>query len=304
MTSDINKPDNCQGRELMAQDGYTLIECEKCEFAHITPFPDQKTIADLYKDKYYEINKPNYCNHADRDSEWLKFVYKLRLNTIKSTLRRDKIRVLDVGSGPGKFLLACKDNGVDALGLEPSKAAFHFSKSQDLNVFNTSYLDFNQLKNDRFDCIHCSEVMEHMLDPKEFLSWCKKIVKPDGCIAISIPLEFNDFQIELNKQLGKAWWFQPSEHYNYWTKKSFKNLLSKSGYKLLHESSSFPVEVFALMGLDYISKPKLGSEVHAMRKKFELLMQSLCKEQFLTELQTLLAKHNIGRTFFTISSLK
>ena len=53
------------------------------------------------------------------------------------------------------------------------------------------YIDVTQLINDRFDIISCLETLEHFReeDQKEHLLKMRKLLKPDGVIYISVPIE-------------------------------------------------------------------------------------------------------------------
>ncbi len=80
-----------------------------------------------------------------------------------------KGRILDVG--PGDDPLVWPDTSVTP-----------FDKGQgDANKINEyfPYVDF--------DCIHGSQVMEHLYNPGDFINRCLKILKPGGWIVMTVP---------------------------------------------------------------------------------------------------------------------
>jgi len=54
------------------------------------------------------------------------------------------------------------------------------------------------------------------------------------------------------------YWIALPDHINYFNRKSLETLLKNTGWKVLHGESSFPMEMFLLMGDDYIENPPVG----------------------------------------------
>ncbi len=59
------------------------------------------------------------------------------------------------------------------------------------------------------------------------------------------------------------------EHINYFTPKGLNILLQKAGFNILYTTVTFPLEMFILMGEDYIQYPKIGPIQHNKRVLFE-----------------------------------
>jgi SAM-dependent methyltransferase len=45
-----------------------------------------------------------------------------------------------------------------------------------------------------FDCVYCSEVMEHLIDPEKFCAEISRILKPNGLLILTTPNQPNVFQ--------------------------------------------------------------------------------------------------------------
>ncbi|MDD4679890.1 MAG: class I SAM-dependent methyltransferase [Clostridia bacterium] len=169
-----------RGEILHQVNGYDVIECEICGFKHIIPIPDRDELDKIYREEYYTQEKPLYLERFREDLEWWNLVYDERYDTFESLMHEDQRCILDVGSGPGFFLLRGKERGWDTLGIEPSIEAVEHSRSLGLNIVE----DFLDAKTDaglgKFDVVHMSEVLEHIPDPKGMLELAHDLLNPGG----------------------------------------------------------------------------------------------------------------------------
>ena len=70
----------------------------------------------------------------------------------------------------------------------------------------------------------------------------------------------------------KQWWVSPYEHLNYFNRDSLKLLFESNGFEVAKETVTFPIDLFVLMGLDYLESPEKGKDAHQMRKSLEFLL--------------------------------
>ena len=113
--------------------------------------------------------------------------------------------------------------------------------------------------------------MEHYPYPEKLLLDIKDSLMDDRTILhIEVP---NDFSL-LQEVVGvvcdsEKYWVCPPEHLNYWTHKSLTDFVIRLGFKVEHIESTFPLELLALLGDDYISFPEKGRDMHLKRVTFE-----------------------------------
>ena len=74
-----------------------------------------------------------------------------------------------------------------------------------------------------------------------------------------------------------------------------KNLLERCGYRIVRAVSSFPLEMFLLMGDVYVGNPEAGKSCHRRRVLFESLMRKYGKSEKLQRLYAALADLDLGR---------
>ena len=85
--------------------GFDVIECEKCLFKHIIPIPQPDEMVTTYRNEYYSTEKPLYLERHQEDLDWWNLFYSDRYDSFEQYLPHDRRRILDIGSGPGYFLL-------------------------------------------------------------------------------------------------------------------------------------------------------------------------------------------------------
>lgn len=104
-------------------------------------------------------------------------------------------RILDLGSGKGKFLFYCAEHGIPATGLEVSSDYVTLIKERakkegrDINIIQGrgEALPFPDAS---FDFINVSEVIEHVEDPKAMLAEIFRVLAPGGAAYLSVPNRF------------------------------------------------------------------------------------------------------------------
>ena len=99
------------------------------------------------------------------------------------------IDILDVGCNQGFFLYICKSMGLDTFGVELSVNLVKKAREYlGLNV-HCGYLEKTDFKNQKFDIVHISHVLEHVANPVPFIERSVDLVKQGGLLYIAVPNE-------------------------------------------------------------------------------------------------------------------
>lgn len=292
------------GMVLHSDGEFDVIDCEACGFKHIIPIPSEEELRDIYKHDYHVKDKPLMLQHQLEDQEWLSATNDARLETLENLLGKTG-KFLDVGSGNGFLLKQAKERGWDVKGIEPSDKATDYSRSQGLDVSCAVFDKECAATLEKFDVVHLGDVMEHLPDPAEMLELCSSVLTPGGLIAVGVPNEYTPVQKILSEDMDvRPWWVAPPHHLNYFDKDSLEGLLKRCGYNPVHSEVSFPMELFLLMGRNYLDSPELGRECHAMRKELELNLTRSGNRKFLDKLYQCFAEAGMGRTVLVVAEKK
>ena len=285
-----------KGKVLASANGFDVIDNEERGFAHIIPIPDEEELENVYKHDYYEEEKPLYLERYLEDIDWWNDTYSHRYKIFERNLSKNSRSILDIGSGPGYFLLKGKDLGWKVKGIEPSFKAFDHSKGLGLDVEQGFYNEETAPYLGKYDVINLGLVLEHIPYPEKMLGLLKKQLNYDGILCIIVPNDFNPFQILLRDNLNfKDWWVAPPHHINYFNFQSLTRLLEKCGFSVIHQESTFPIDMFLLMGENYLNNDEVGRKCHKKRMNFEKAMRLNEDESLLERLYSDFAKQGIGR---------
>jgi SAM-dependent methyltransferase len=291
-----------------------VIDCEACGFKHLFPIPNKQELSDFYKDKYYDLIKkggraPELRRQMQKGSEnergrkWLENTMYLAIeNTLRGYLgSRQGLCILDVGRGNGDFLRYMKRFRWQIAGIEPD------NKSEDpsLNVKNMTLENFvhNYFKDKRlFDAITILNVLEHVPDPRCFLKLAKELLNPEhGILCLRVPNDFNILQLEFQKKTNRPpWWVAVPDHINYFSGLNLNRLLTSVGFDILYSTVDFPMELFLLMGDDYVGNPELGTICHEKRINFELSISTELRRKIYKSM----AESGIGRDLMVFARIK
>jgi len=295
----VPMPDNAvrhEGPSVERVGEFEVIDCLACGFRHVLPLPDPETLERIYRHEYYSEEKPLYLERHEADREWWQLVHDERLERFEALLPRAGRRVLDVGCGPGLFLAQARRRGWNALGIEPSRQAAAHCQAQGLDVVNDFLSSASAAMLGQFDAVHLSEVLEHIPDPAGMLGLIHGLLQPGGVLCVVVPNDYSPFQKALRQVEGfDPWWVVPPHHLNYFERASLARLLERSGFEVLAAEATFPIDLFLLMGENYVGNDELGRQCHARRKRLELTLEKAGLRTLKQNLYAALAEQGIGR---------
>lgn len=147
-------------------------------------------------------------------------------------------RALDVGCAAGRFgaqIKACRGAEVWGLEADPGAAALA-TVVLDRVLAGDALSSLRQLPDQYFDTVICSDVLEHMVNPGQFLRELRPKLNEDARVIASIPNV--RYYPALRKILFDADFPYADEgifdrtHLRFFTRKSMLRLFAESGYRV------------------------------------------------------------------------
>jgi 2-polyprenyl-3-methyl-5-hydroxy-6-metoxy-1,4-benzoquinol methylase len=179
---------------------------------------------------YYEFE--DYISHTDGKRTLFEKMYHF----IKRKAIRDKVslinsyqpvkgRILDIGAGTGDFLLECKNQNWDILGIEPNDKAKGIALGKGIKFGDT----IEKLESNSFDVITMWHVLEHVPDVEHQVAELKRLLKPSGTIIIAVP-NFKSYDAIHYKEFWAA--YDVPRHLWHFSKTAIEKLFDKQNMNL------------------------------------------------------------------------
>lgn len=250
---------------------YKVVKCRNCSTYFVHPYIDfnDSQWAELYNSEYFAYQ-----------SEWLSKKRKKeiseRLSKAESFLNvSDKINFLDIGAGEGKALIEGKKRKWNVTGIDIVDNRIEEAKDTSINFLVGKFLEID-LPENYYSIVYLDSVLEHVLQPLEYISKIKRILKPGGILYVGIPNEdclFNTIRKIAFRLIGqgniseKLKPFDSPYHVIGFNKSSFNFLIKKANLQIKYfrnfgrkfnflsckiTSKAFWIALFFLLPIEYI----------------------------------------------------
>jgi 2-polyprenyl-3-methyl-5-hydroxy-6-metoxy-1,4-benzoquinol methylase len=212
-----------------------LVKCSSCGFEYVTP----RIKSSLAFEGYSNTIDETFTSQAVAREK----TFKKCLNIIQRHWNKKPGKILDVGTANGSFLKVAKDAGWDVEGCEPNKWMVEWcKKNYGIEIVNGTIFD-GKFKDGQFDIVTLWDVLEHTPNPVDALKECLRVLKHDGLLVINYP----DIGAWISRLMGRKWVFLLSVHYFYFTRKTIRKALAKTGFNILKIKPHYQT-----LELDYI----------------------------------------------------
>jgi len=194
----------------------------KCKLIYVNPIPVETEIHNQYtEDKtYFEASLLEKDFFLARDTGTIRSLEKFT----------SKGKLLDIGCNIGTMLLAAKNCGWDAEGIELSLPAAEYMRRELGLVIHTNPLEQCNFKDNTFDAVTMSHTLEHLTNPFNTCKEIYRILKPGGCIYVAVP----NIKCIPAKLYGRDWsWLSPPGHLFYFSPRSLRNLLEYTQFRVI-----------------------------------------------------------------------
>lgn len=196
---------------------------------------------------YPDIYKRARNDLSERNLHWLKSLMKYCL---------PPANILELGCSHGSFVALLQQSGYTASGIEMSPWVVSFgSQTFDIPI-HLGPVENIHFPESSFDLIAMMDVLEHFEDPLETLSYCSKLLKPDGILLIQTP-EYNQdvtYSELVENQNPFLEQLKADEHLYLFSRSSATQLLKQIGFEYIN----FEPAIFSDYDMFFVaSKQKL-----------------------------------------------
>jgi SAM-dependent methyltransferase len=208
--------------------------CGACGSLFVDPLPDEALVAAMYSPEYID----QHYGEGDASAE---IGGELDDTARAAAERRPHGRLLDVGCGAGRFMIAARDAGLCVEGQELLASVAKLAADATGLPVHSGTLDTIR---DRYDLVHLADVVEHVTDPFALLVAARARLAPDGVVIARGPLEQqpNLFQQAVRWQraartrLGRARPIEmPPWHISQFTLRGWHVLIARAGLRTIDE---------------------------------------------------------------------
>jgi len=226
-------------------EGFSFVRCASCGLVQQNPQSLQEEINKRYSDTYGN----DYLSYEIKNEEAF---LKLQLLALKdagfdklekkifSRRNKEPPSILDVGCATGALLANLRDRSTGSesacneisrawrvTGAEISPSAAYAKNERKLDVYNIP-LEKIKFKEYTFDVVLASHLIEHLNDPKTFLSETHRILKDNGRCFITTP-NIDGFQARL---FSDRWRSAIFDHLYLFSARTLSAMLKKAGFQI------------------------------------------------------------------------
>lgn len=207
---------------------YGIYQCENCKIHFTNPQIDIADIGLLYSERTSGDFLPHNAVITERLRQWRA---SLIVNSFFKQLNAKNVSILDIGCGDGLYSVALAQHSACQKLLAVD---FHEIPPQRIiktNLSTIRYQSINRLSEEekQYDVVFCRHVLEHTVNPIDFLCYIKPLLKESGTIFIEVP----NFNCIWRKLLGKYYFnlFLP-RHFFHFEQKTLMQVVEKSGFNI------------------------------------------------------------------------
>jgi SAM-dependent methyltransferase len=136
-------------------------------------------------------------------------------------------RVLDVGCGDGRTLLALAEHGWETVGVDADPASVDAARARGCPDVRVGTIDLFRDTPAGFDAVVLSHIVEHVEDPVALLTGARSLLRSGGVVSVLTP----NAESWLHQRHGSTWrGLEPPRHLQVLTSHSLELLLTKSGF--------------------------------------------------------------------------
>lgn len=278
------------------KNGFSFVKCQYCQTLFINPRPTSFMLEEYYatsKQLQYWNDKIFKATEIVRRKKIFKPRAK-RVVKLCNLYYSNKKTIVDVGAGFGTFCDEIKKTGFfeRVIAIEPSSSLALSCRNKGVEVIEKTIEKVN-LSN--VDVITCFELIEHLFQPKSFLSACTKALTKNGLLILTIPnIQGFDLQV-LGKNSDNI---NGPNHLNYFNPYSISLLVKRVGLDVIN------LETPGRLDAQLVRDKALSKQIDLTKQPFlnQILIEKW--EELGESFQNFLAKNRLSSHLWLVARKK
>jgi SAM-dependent methyltransferase len=212
--------------------GFAFARCAGCGLVQQDPQPEPGAVAARYDSAYLDYEEQNQFAYRDLELLALRDLALdeaaapfLARRALKGAASFDRPRVLDVGCATGALLVALRERGWEARGVELCAPAAAYGREHFGLPIHSGDLESAGFPDASFELVHASHLIEHVSDPGRFVAEACRIMADDGLFVLTTP-NVAGFQARM---LGSNWRSAIYDHLYLFSPRTLSALLAEHG---------------------------------------------------------------------------
>ncbi len=173
---------------------------------------------------------------------WQRKRHKAVMKFLDEKDKTGKNKVLDIGCGSSRII----QDLPNAVALEYNFIKLRYLKRTNKFLVNAD-INHLPLKNESFDTVICSQVIEHIKHNDETFTELSRVLKRNGKLIIGTPdydtMSWRFWEWIYRKVLSKAY---ADEHITHYSQKRLRHVLGKHGFRVIQTKYVFGAEMVML----------------------------------------------------------
>jgi len=188
-----------------------IVRCVGCGMVWL---PKRFAVADYEEsaDPYYARQASDRIRNAHRLLQWVPAGGRL----------------LDVGCACGFLLVAARERGFEAEGIEPSAWATDYARRELGLSVRRGTLTTCDLAPEQYDVVVLADTLEHLTNPRKTLATIHRILREGGRLLLLTP----DIGSAAARLAGRRWWALLDDHYFYFSRVTLRRILAGEGFEV------------------------------------------------------------------------
>lgn len=202
-----------------------FVQCSDCGLVYQNPQPIFQDLKQRYQDEYFQYEINNEKNFFELMKLGLR---DIGLDEVCPENFENK-RFLDIGCATGMLCEFMQSRRWDSHGVDICGPSCEYGrKERQVKLLNLT-LEEAAFPDKHFSLIHASHLIEHVINPFDFLNEVYRIMSDQGFGVFTTP-NISGFQARL---FGSDWRSAIEDHVYLFNIKTFSQLLKKCGFRII-----------------------------------------------------------------------